>query len=409
MLKRITEKLNGVNREYLIFILAIIFMGIGQSVDGSTLSNFLKEKLDFAIMQRTALELPRELPGFLVFIVIGLLSSLGDIRIAAIANVLAASGMLLLGVVPTSNYTIIVMISFVYSCGQHLAMPVSNSIGMNFANGVNLGRKLGQINAANTASLVISSAILWLLFKYVEIDYSVSFCIGAVAFFISAILIFTMNPRQTTRSKNRFVFRKEYRLYYILSVMYGARKQIFMTFAPWALVDIFKQKVTTMTILLFIISALGIFMKPIIGNLIDRLGERVILTSEAGLLIVVCLIYAFAADIFITDIAVLIMCACYIIDQTVSSVSMARATYLKKIALCDEDVSPTLSLGISLDHIVSMFIPVVAGIVWYANGTYGYRYVFIGGAVIAVANMFFCRYITTDRPSGTGSAISSDA
>jgi hypothetical protein len=77
---------------------------------------------------------------------------------------------------------------------------------------------------------------------------------------------------------------------------------------------------------------------------------------------------------------------------------MARATYLKKISICDEDVSPTLSLGISLDHVIAMFIPVIAGLLWYANGDYGYKYVFIGGALIAVGNVLVCRHLSTDKP-----------
>jgi predicted MFS family arabinose efflux permease len=266
-------------------------------------------------------------------------------------------------------------------------MPLSNSIGMSFAKDENLGRKLGQLNAANTAALVAGSAILWLLFNFLKISFTVSFTIGAVAFLGAAVLLMFMNPKQTTPASKRFVFRKEYRLYYWLSFLFGARKQIFITFAPWVLVSVFKQKVTTMTILFFIIAVLSIFFKPFIGYLIDKRGERFVLASEAFLLIFVCLGYAFADNVIPGSGAIFIIFACYILDQLLAAVSMARATYLKKIVVREDDLSPTLSAGISIDHIVSMTIPFLGGYIWYSMGQTGYKYVFIGGAVIAVINL----------------------
>ncbi|MCX7923395.1 MAG: MFS transporter [Clostridia bacterium] len=392
MIKRLADKIVGADKDFLLFLLVGVFIGIGQSVDGATLSNFLKEKFHIAILQRSALEIPRELPGFLVFLVIGFLYALGDIRIAAIANLCAAFGMFMLGIIP-SNYGIAVSCIFIYSMGQHVYMPVSNSIGMSFANDGKLGKKLGQLSAANTAALVVGSALLWVLFKFFKIDFTISFTMGAVSFLIACILLIFMNPRQTIKLKSRFVFRKEYGLFYWLCVLFGARKQIFITFAPWVLIDVFKQKVTTMTTLFFIISVLGIFVKPFIGHLIDKIGEKYVLAGEAAILFFVCLGYAFASDILSGWWALILVCACYVLDQSLSAVNMARTTYIKKIAVEQEEVSPTLSLGISIDHIVSMFLPVLGGYIWYSSGENGYKYVFIGGAVIALMNFISARRI----------------
>jgi predicted MFS family arabinose efflux permease len=391
MVKAILAKVKGMERDYLLFLLVGIFLGIGQSVDGATINNFLKDRFDFLIMQRTLLEIPREMPGLLVFIFTAFLFALGDIRIAAVANLAAAVGMFLLGIIPY-NFFLMLMVVFIYSTGQHLFLPLFNSIGMSFAKEGQYGRKLGQISAANTASLVISSALLWLLFRYLHISYTVSFTIGALAFLAAAILLMRMNPGRTEPMKNRFVFRKEYKLYYLLCIFYGARKQIFLTFAPWVLVDVFAQKVTTLTMLFFIISVLGVFVKPLIGYLIDRLGEKIILAGESAVLILVCLLYAYAADWF-GSWAVVVVCTCYVLDQTLNAVGMARATYVRKIAVKAEDVSPTLSLGLSIDHIVSMFLPVVGGLVWYSAGAGGYKFVFLGGALVALINFVSCFFI----------------
>jgi len=163
------------------------------------------------------------------------------------------------------------------------------------------------------------------------------------------------------------------------------------------LVDIFSQKVTTMTGLFFIIAVTGIFVKPLIGVLIDKLGEKIVLQAEAVVFFFICLGYAFANDIFAPQTALFVVCLCYILDQSFSAVSMARATYLKKIALNDEDVSATLSAGTSIDHIVSMFLPALGGYIWYTNGSIGYKYVFLGGAIIALINFFSTKFIENAR------------
>lgn len=395
MVKSLMDKIKLQERDFILFLLVGVFLGIGQSIDGSTLNNFLKDKFQMLILERTALEIPRELPGFLVFVIIGSLYALGDLRIAAVANVCAAAGMMLLGIIPP-EFTIVVMCMFLYSAGQHVYMPLSNSIAMGFANDGRLGRKLGQVSAANTASLVICSAVLWVLFRFLDVSFTTTFTIGAISFLGAAVLLLFMKPQKPHVTGKRFIFRKEYRLFYWLSVLYGARKQIFITFGPWVLVDVFKQKVTTMTILFFIISVIGIVFKPFIGHLIDKVGEKFILCAEAAVLFVVCFVYSFADLILPLNGAILVICACYVIDQLLNSASMARATYLKKIAVKEDDVSPTLSLGISIDHIMSMFLPLIGGVVWFGSGTHGYRYVFLAGAAVAAANFFSARRIRID-------------
>ena len=392
-----TKILNRIDRNYFFFLLSTAFIGIAQSVDGATLTNYLKENLGMMILERSALEFPRELPGLLVFIVIGFLSSLGDVRTSVVANILAAVGMFSLGFIP-SEYSLVVVSIFIYNMGTHIYMPMSNSIGMSFATAGDLGKKLGQMNSINTLSLVVSSAILWALFKFLHISYTTSFIIGALAFLLSALCLLFIKPsQQRTKKSNRFIFKKEYSLYYWLCVLYGARKQIFITFGPWVLVDVFRQQVTTMTVLFFIVSVAGIFVKPWIGYLIDHLGEKFVLSAEAVGFFLVCLGYAFATDLFNLKTALLVICSCYVLDQLMNSVSMARATYMKKLALVPEDVSPSLSLGTSIDHLVTMFLPILGGWVWYNGGANGYKYVFIGGAIIALLNLVSARFIKLDQ------------
>jgi hypothetical protein len=394
------------DRNFRLFLLANLFLGLGACVDTSMMNNYFKDIYNLDVAQRTLLEFPRETPGFLVAFFIGILYSLGDLRIAAVANLLAAIGMFFLGIIPPV-YGIMLVFIFMYSAGTHVFMPLSNTIGMSFAAEGKEGRKLGEISAANTASLVVGSVILFIVFallssinawtKTPRIAYTVVLAIGASFFLAASICLFMMDRRQTIPATKRWVFRKEYGLYYWLSVLYGARKQLFLTFGPWVLVDVFKQPPSTMIALSLVISVICIFLRPAIGRLIDGRGERFVLGLEAIVIFMVCVAYVVGPAILPREIAIILVAVCFVIDQSGNSVSMARATYLKKIAIKPEDVSPTLSLGISIDHIVSMSFPALGGLVWLSAGPDGYRWVFAGGAVIALANFISTRYIKIRR------------
>jgi MFS family permease len=385
-------------RQFLLFLLASGMLGITQSVDSSVFNNFLSDVYHITVFQRTQLEIPREFPGFAVVFVTGLLFLFGDVRTAAIANLLGAVG--IFGVAFLSpGYAPMVLWLLVYSMGQHLFMPMSNSIAMELADEGNMGKMLGQINALNTAVFLVSNLTLALVFRYFKLDYRWAFGISALAFLGAAGLMLSMKPHQGKRTGKRFVFRREYTLYYWLNIVFGARKQIFITFGPWVLIKVFGQGVSTFALLGFIIAGSNIFFKPFVGYLIDKVGEKFVLAGEAALLILVCLGYAFAQPVLVSlgmdGIVLIVICACFVLDQLLAAAGMARATYLRKIALSPEDVSPTLSMGTTLDHIVSMFVPWLAGYVWIA---FGYEYVFVGGAGIALINLFLTSRISLNVP-----------
>jgi predicted MFS family arabinose efflux permease len=280
---------------------------------------------------------------------------------------------------------------FLFSSGQHIYMPLGNAIGMGFAAEGKEGAVLGRIQSANTAALVAGSGLLLLLFRVAGLTYGAAFSAGSVFYLCSAVALVSMSPQRRDGPRPRFVLRREYSRFYALSVLFGARKQLFITFGPWMIVDLFRQPVSTMTLLFFIVSLIGIVSKPWVGRLTDRHGARAVLGGEAALTVGLCLLYAFSPALFPAGIAVAVVCACYIADQATDAVAMTRAVYVKRIALRPEDVSPTLSLGISVDHVVSMTLPMLGGLVWRSAGDRGYRWVFLGGAAVAAVNFLVTR------------------
>ncbi|MDO9121491.1 MAG: hypothetical protein Q7U31_06895, partial [Anaerolineaceae bacterium] len=178
---------------------------------------------------------------------------------------------------------------------------------------------------------------------------------------------------------------KEYTLFYVLAVLFGSRKQIFITFAPWVIVTVFGKPTQTIATLIVIGGVFGILFQPLLGKAIDKLGEKIVLAAEAVLLVIVCLGYAFGKTLFSMDVAFYIACGCYLLDQVLMSVSMARSTYMKKIALQDSDIQPALSASITIDHFFSISIALLGGVIW---NRFGFQYVFIMGVLIAIINFF---------------------
>lgn len=372
------------DRDFTLFLIVGLFTGIASGINSTVFNNFLNDVYKLSASARGLVEFPRELPGALIVVVLGILSFLGDIRTAVIGMIFASLGMIGLGIFSPSFASMLVWM-MTLSLGTHIFMPLSSSIGMNLSKKDSYGMRLGRFNAYNLIATIIGYAIVWFGFKYLGLTYKWAFIIAAAFYILAAIFLGLMNTHKPKVKKVKFIFRKKYTLYYCLSVVNGARKQIFLTFAPWVLIQVYHMDAPTFAILGLIVSVVSILTRTIIGNAIDIKGERFVLSLEAIVLIIICMGYSFAADIAPANIAVIIIAACYIIDNSMSVVEMARSTYVKKIAITPEDVTPTLSAGTSFDHVIAMTVPFVGGILW-AN--FGYKYVFIAAAFIACINLF---------------------
>lgn len=373
------------DRDFKLFLIVGLFTGIASGINSTVFNNFLSDTYKLTASARGIVEFPRELPGVLIVVVLGILAFLGDIRIAIVGMVFAALGMLGLGLLSPTFATMLLWMMLL-SLGTHIFMPLSAGIGMNLSESGNYGARLGRYSAYNLIATIVGYAIVFFGFRYFNLTYQIAFVLASVFYIFAAFILGLMKSKKPKKKKVTLIFRKKYTLYYCLSVVNGARKQIFLTFAPWVLIKEYHVDPPTFALLGLIVAILSIFTRTIVGNAIDKKGERFVLSLEAIILIVICLGYSFAADLFQTrSIAVIIIAGCYIIDNSLSVVEMARSTYIKKIAICPEDVIPTLSAGTSFDHVIAMSIPFVGGILWT---TMGYQYVFIVAAFIAVINLF---------------------
>jgi len=386
---RIGEKV--ISRDFLLFLIASALLGITMAVENTSITNRLVEDLHFTADQRTQLEMPREIPGLLVVFLVGGLAFLGDVRTAAVANILGGCGLFVFGLIPSGYWPVVVAL-MIYNTGTHIYMPMAGVISMSFAKSDNIGRRLGEIQAINMAALILTSGSLYLLYRFLKIPFVVSFTAGAIAMVIAGVLFLFMKPVQSSPRRKRLVIKKKYMLFYMLCFIFGMRKQITITLVPLLLVTVYNQPAETLAILFFIVSIINIFFRPWLGGFIDKKGERFVLMLEAILILFACTGFAFSKLIFSEDVALIVVGVCYLIDNLFSGAGMARTTYVKRLSDDRDEVSSTLALGISLDHILSMSMPMLAGFIWVTY-SYGYIFVFCGGLVVAILNLLISNMI----------------
>lgn len=374
-----------ISKDFFLFLVISVLLGMVTAVDSTSLANRLYEELNFTVMERSLLEAPRELPGLLLVVLFGMLNGLGDIRIAAIANIIGGVGLLFFGVAPGS-FALILTFLVLYSTGMHLYLPLASTMAMSFATGSNYGRRIGEVQSVGNLSVILTAGVLYLLYRITNISYVAVFTFAGVAMILAGILFLFLHSEHKLVSEKRFVFRKEYKVYYLAAIVNGARKQITLTFAPWLIIDIFQQPVTTITMLFLAVCLINIFFRPWYGGLIDTRGERFALRLEAIILFAACLGFTFAKTLFSLKVALIIVSVSYVLDKMMDVAGNARATYVRRLSKDPAEISRTLSMGLSMDHAVSMTIPILAGYIWYSNGATGYMYVFASGMVISVIN-----------------------
>jgi hypothetical protein len=380
-------------RQFTLFLIALALLGAMSGIYENTFNNYLSDIYHLSERVRGFLEFPRELPGFLVALFSGLLFFLPVERVGVLA--LVSIGVGLIGqafLAPSYGWVILWMV--IWSWGTHLFLPIQSAIGLGFSKDGQYGRRLGQLQGVNTAALIIGCGLVWVLFRGLKWSYSGSFTVAALFAFAGAGVLFLLKPHKETVQRTRFVLKRKYTRYYLLNIIWGARKQVFLTFAPWVLVKVYRQPPTTFATIVLIAAFFGVILQPLLGRAIDYFGERTIFIVEGLGMIGICLGYATAAEIF-GKFAVYALFVFFMLDRFMMDIAMARSTYLRKILDDPADLTPTLSMGVSMDHAVSMTVPALGGILW---ASFGYPAVFVAAALVSIGNLVIAWRI--DRPSG---------
>src|SRR3989339_42288 len=290
--------MNTVPKEMKLFVLILALTALGLGFSNDIISNYFKDAYQATAFQRGVIELPRELPGILCILVISLFSFISDIRIAILAQVLSIAGIVYLGLF-TPSYTVMTVFLFINSLGMHLFFVLQDSIGLALIKKGETGKRMGQFKGVSTAFQMAAAILVFIGFRTgffsFETSFKLPFLLAGAAFFMVMILLVRLQRRVhlpgSIHQKTRMVVRKEYRYYYILTILFGAQKQIMMVYGPWVLIDLLGKKADTIAMLSIAGGLIGIFFIPALGRWMDRFGIKAMLYADALSFILVYLVY----------------------------------------------------------------------------------------------------------------------
>ena len=390
------------------FFASILVWGVGMGCFGAAFNNFLVETYDVSGLQRGVLEFLRETPGVLLVAILAALHRFSDwkvLRIGTAFSLLAA--LLLLVPVPFAGAVAIIA---VWALGEHLVMPVRQSIALSIAKKGRSGESLGIVTGAVSAGTVAGSLAVagifflgarWFGAAHQRAFYSATWALVALLLAASlAVASSVREPGLAKRARPSFYFRRKYWRFYVLELFYGARKQVFFTFGPFVLVKLYGMP-TQRVAALFAVSAFltALWGGRLIGRLVDRWGYRNVMIWDTVVLFFVCLLYGFAKDWFPLPVATAVVCANYVLDAVLSNASMATNLYARTLSDSQEELTATLTSGISVNHVVTVFFALVGGLVF---DRFGAGVLFSFAALMALANSAFA--LTVPRPSGCGAS-----
>ena len=285
----------------------------------------------------------------------------------------------------------------VYSLGEHIQLGMKSTLSLQYAREGRSGAAQGIQNSVSQIGTLVGYLVIVAVFSlFAEAQpYKLFFGMAAVLAAVSMLCSFKITGKsQTDETKRRFYFHKKYTKYYMLEMFYGARKQVFFTFGPYVLI-LFYGANAAMISLLFAISAVACFFAaPAVGRIIDKVGYKTVMVMDTIILVAVCFFYGFAHHIFPRDVAFLICCINYVLDAIISLASMASNVYVQDLSEGPDETKATISTGVSINHVITIFIALFGGWIWQ---TLGIETLFIVSAVLGLCNSAYAATIKTGK------------
>ena len=374
------------------FFLSIFVWGIGVGCFMAAMNNFLSEILRMNSYERGWLEFFREMPGLALVFLLALLHRMSDWRIMRFGTLISMAGAAFLLVPGDKIFTTGCIM--LWSTGEHLVMPVRSAIAMQTARpehaGLSLGFLTSVMNFGTVAGSLVVAAVFFVGTRWLGHSETVLFRavwgIVIVLMLISFATTFTPDAPDCASKRPRLYFHRKFGKFYALELFYGARKQIFLTFAPYVLIREYQVDTAHMAMLLGICAAVNMFAAPAIGRLTDFWGYRNTMIWDTVVLFFVCLLYGFAGRIFPAAIAVWVVSANFLLDAVISTTALATNIYVKTLAAAQDELTSTLSTGISINHLIAIAAAPLGGWIWQRYGV-GVLFTFAG--IMAVCNSLF--------------------
>ena len=371
-----------------LLILMSIAMPVAFNVWSAMLNNFVVEKAAFTGVEIGILQSLREVPGFLSFTLIFVLLILKEQTFAVFSLALLGLGVCLTGFFPSVYglyFTTIIM-----SIGFHYFEAVKQSLSLQWLSKEEAPIILGKLLAIGSLTSLIVYGCLWILLEIFQLPYWINFVLaGGVCILLSIVMFFCFPafPAKIEQNQN-LVLRRRYWLYYMLTFLSGARRQIFVVFAAFLMVEKFGYSASQVTLLFLINYAFNYMFAEKIGGLIGKFGERSALTFEYLGLVIVFTAYGLVQNATVAAFL-------YVLDHMFFALAIAITTYFQKIA-DPKDMASNAGVSFTINHIAAVIVPALLGLVWI----WSHSLVFYIGAIFALLSLIAAQFIPkTPSPS----------
>lgn len=375
------------SKEALLYVMTIS-MVVSFSAWMSLLNNFTVEVAAFDGSQIGILQSIREIPGLLAFTVLLVLAFIAQQKLVYLSIMLLGLGTAATGFFPTPIGLYITTV--IMSIGFHYLETLNQSLSLQWIEKEKAPIVLGKLSALKSFTGLLVFILIYILMNYLAVEYKyVYFIFGGFSFILGLLAWYSFTHfKEAVIQERKIRLKKEYWLFYALTFLAGARRQIFVVFAGFLLVEKFGVDIHNMIILLFANSILNMYIAPKIGKFIVSFGERITLKIEYIGLILVFVSYAYVDSIYVAF-------ALYIIDHLLFSMAIALKTYFQKIAN-PSDISSASAVSFTINHMAAAFLPVLLGLVWLES----HSMVFIIGAIIATGSLVLSFFVPLNPKIG---------
>lgn len=371
----------------LLYIMAAA-MPFSFGVWSALINNFAIEYAAFDGADMGALQSLREIPGFLSFAVVFLLFIFREQTLAVLSLLIMGFGVVITGWLP--SFWGLCFTTLMMSIGFHYFEAVNQSLQLQWLSKSEAPKMLGRMIAVGSFSSLFAYGMVYFSLEYAGVSMQTVYMIGGgvtMGLAIFAWKMFPQYPAKVEQNKN-LVMRKRYWLYYLLEFMSGSRRQIFVVFAGFLMVEKFGFSASEIALMFLANMVANIFIAPQIGKLIGRIGERSTLSIEYFGLILVFMGYS------IVETAAWAI-ALYILDHLFFAMAIAKKTYFQKIA-DPADIAPTAGISFTISHIAAVVVPIGFGVIWLTSPAA----VFYAGAGMAAISLVLARLVPKNPVEG---------
>ena len=366
---------NKYNKPELLLLTMTFIMPLVFSVWMVLLNNFVIEKAAFTGKEIGILQSLREIPGFLAFTAIYVLLFIKEQTFALLSLALTCIGVAFTGFFPTTLG--LYLTTILMSVGFHYYETMSQSLTLQWVDKKNTPHFLGRMLSVKSVASLLAFTSIWLLMDKLSWPYEATYLFfGVLGLILTLViaLLFKQFPAPIEQTK-KLVLRKKYWLFYALTFFSGARRQIFVVFAGFLMVEKFGYSVADISALFLINYIFNWLFAAKIGKLIGIIGERIILRIEYIGLILLFIAYGLVDNGYLAAIL-------YVVDHLFFALAIAIKTYFQKIAQ-PEDIAASAGVSFSINHIAAVIIPALLGMVWIINSSW----VFYIGAGFAACSL----------------------